>query len=74
MIFIGHNSDAYAAVFVAGGMNFADTFYLIKKRANFMDKVIKQSSWCMSPVFGLEYSADKTNIHYGFIGYINDDK
>jgi len=49
----GHSSGEYAAIFAAGGMNFADTLYLLKKRALFMDEATKNYPGTMIAVLGL---------------------
>jgi [acyl-carrier-protein] S-malonyltransferase len=52
----GHSSGEYAAIFAAGGMNFADTLYLLKKRAFFMDEATKTHPGTMIAVLGLPQS------------------
>lgn len=52
----GHSSGEYAAIFAAGGMNFADTLYLLKKRALFMDEATKSHPGSMIAVLGLAQS------------------
>ncbi|MFH1643672.1 MAG: ACP S-malonyltransferase [bacterium] len=49
----GHSSGEYSAVFAAQGMNFVDTLYLLKKRANFMSEATKGSIGGMLAVIGL---------------------
>lgn len=56
-IVAGHSSGEYAAIFAAGGMNFADALYLLKKRASFMEEATKSQSGGMLAVLGL--STDK---------------
>jgi [acyl-carrier-protein] S-malonyltransferase len=52
-IVAGHSSGEYAAVFAAGGINFADGLYLLKKRATFMDDATLASPGSMIAVIGL---------------------
>lgn len=55
-IVAGHSSGEYAAIFAAGGMNFADSLYLLKKRALFMDEATKSQVGTMIAVLGLPFS------------------
>lgn len=38
----GHSSGEYSAIFAAGGMTFADSLYLLKKRALFLEEATKK--------------------------------
>jgi len=49
----GHSSGEYAAIFAAGGMNFADALYLLKKRALFMEEATSSFPGSMIAVMGL---------------------
>jgi len=49
----GHSSGEYSAVYAAGGMNFADVLYLLKKRASFMQEATKGNVGGMLAVIGL---------------------
>jgi [acyl-carrier-protein] S-malonyltransferase len=49
----GHSLGEYSALFAAGGVNFADVLYLLKKRSLFMDKATMQTSGGMIAVIGL---------------------
>lgn len=49
----GHSSGEYSAIFAAGGMNFVDTLYLLKKRAMFMEESTKTHPGSMLAVLGL---------------------
>lgn len=51
-IVAGHSSGEYSAVFAAGGMNFADTLYLLKKRASFMQEATRGNVGGMLAVIG----------------------
>ncbi|MFA5306787.1 MAG: ACP S-malonyltransferase [Candidatus Babeliales bacterium] len=52
-IVAGHNSGEYAAIFAAGGINFADALYLLKKRATFMDEASLAQPGSMIAINGL---------------------
>jgi [acyl-carrier-protein] S-malonyltransferase len=52
-IVAGHGSGEYAALFAAGGINFADGLYLLKKRATFMDEATQAYPGSMIAVDGL---------------------
>lgn len=41
-LFAGHSLGEYSAVFAAGGINFADGLYLLKKRAMFMEEATRE--------------------------------
>jgi [acyl-carrier-protein] S-malonyltransferase len=43
----GHSSGEYSAIFAAGGMNFADALYLLKKRALFLEEATKKYTGSM---------------------------
>jgi [acyl-carrier-protein] S-malonyltransferase len=58
-IVAGHSSGEYAAIFAAGGMNFADALYLLKKRATFMEEATKKIEGGMLAIIGLEYELVK---------------
>ncbi|MFA6263544.1 MAG: ACP S-malonyltransferase [Candidatus Babeliales bacterium] len=49
----GHSSGEYAAIFAAGGINFADGLYLLKKRATFMEEATLANPGSMIAVIGL---------------------
>lgn len=49
----GHSLGEYSAVFAAGGMNFPDTLYLLKKRAVFMEETMKGQRGGLLAVLGL---------------------
>lgn len=49
----GHGSGEYAAIFAAGGINFADALYLLKKRATFMEEAALAQPGSMIGVVGL---------------------
>ncbi len=51
-IVAGHSSGEYSAVFAAGGMNFVDTLYLLKKRASFMQDSTRGNVGGMLAVIG----------------------
>jgi [acyl-carrier-protein] S-malonyltransferase len=52
-IVAGHSLGEYTAVFAAGGMNFPDTLYLLKKRAVFMEETMKGQRGGLLAVLGL---------------------
>lgn len=54
-IVAGHSSGEYAAIFAAGGMNFPDALYLLKKRAFFMEEATKTTPGSMVAIIGLDY-------------------
>jgi len=49
----GHSSGEYAAIFAAGGINFPDALYLLKKRSLFMEEATHQYPGTMIAVIGL---------------------
>lgn len=49
----GHSLGEYTAVFAAGGMNYPDTLYLLKKRAVFMEETMKGQRGGLLAVLGL---------------------
>jgi len=55
----GHSSGEYAAIFAAGGMNFPDALYLLKKRALFMEEATKTTPGSMIAILGLPYQTLK---------------
>ncbi len=50
----GHSSGEYAAIYAAGGMNFPDALYLLKKRAAFMQEATINQDGGMLAVIGME--------------------
>ncbi len=52
-IVAGHSLGEYTAVFAAGGMNFPDSLYLLKKRAVIMEETMKKQRGGMLAVLGL---------------------
>lgn len=54
-IVAGHSSGEYAAIFAAGGMNFADALYLLKKRSLFMEEATQEFPGSMIAVVGLPH-------------------
>lgn len=54
-IVAGHSSGEYAAIFAAGGMNFADALYLLKKRSLFMEEATHEFPGSMIAVVGLPH-------------------
>jgi [acyl-carrier-protein] S-malonyltransferase len=48
----GHSLGEYTAIFAAGGMNFADSLYLLKKRSDFMDASMHRQNGGMVAVLG----------------------
>ena len=48
----GHSLGEYSAVFAAGGMNFADSIYLLSKRAKFMEEAVKNQDGGLLAVLG----------------------
>lgn len=59
-IVAGHSLGEYTAVFAAGGMNFPDTLYLLKKRAVFMEETMKGQRGGLLVVLGLDTEAVQT--------------
>lgn len=51
----GHSSGEYSAVFAAGGMNFPDALYLLKKRALFMEDATILQPGGMIAVVGISH-------------------
>lgn len=49
----GHSSGEYAAIYAAGGLNFADALYLLNKRAIFMEEATNNGNGGMLAVIGL---------------------
>lgn len=49
----GHSLGEYSAIYAAGGINFADTLYLLKKRSMLMDKLTDENPGGMISVFGI---------------------
>jgi len=56
----GHSSGEYAAIFAAGGMNFVDALYLLKKRSMFMEEATLQYPGSMIAVIGMTHDALST--------------
>jgi [acyl-carrier-protein] S-malonyltransferase len=52
-IVAGHSSGEYSALYTAGGMSFADSLYLLKKRASFMQDATQNQEGGMMAVLGL---------------------
>ena len=49
----GHSLGEYSAIYAAGGINFADALYLLKKRSMLMDKAMEEKPGGMISVFGI---------------------
>lgn len=49
----GHSLGEYSALYVAGGISFADALYLLKKRSFFMDKATVEKPGGMISIIGL---------------------
>ncbi len=56
----GHSSGEYAAIFAAGGMNFPDALYLLKKRALFMEEATIATPGSMLAIVGLPHEMLQT--------------
>ena len=51
----GHSSGEYSAIFAAGGMTFADSLYLLKKRALFLEEATKRYQGGMLAALALPF-------------------
>ena len=56
-IVAGHSCGEYAAVYAAGGINFADALYLLRKRSEFMDEATTKQQGAMIAVIDIEQQA-----------------
>lgn len=56
-IVAGHSLGEYAAIFAAGGMNFVDSLYLLKKRAQIVKETATKQDGAMLAVLGLGQEA-----------------
>ncbi len=51
----GHSAGQYGALYAAGGINFPDALYVLKKRSQFMQEATEKHPGGMSAVIGLSY-------------------
>jgi len=56
----GHSLGEYTAIHAAGGMNFADTLYLLNKRSQMMEEAIKNQNGGLLAVVG--FDSDKLKL------------
>lgn len=56
----GHSSGEYSAIFAAGGMTFADSLYLLKKRASFLEEATKKYQGGMLAALALPFETIQT--------------